>query len=81
MESLLPLREGHHQEPDPQAQGRQDLREVPAVALPNPIRLPSRSVTMIPIAIFPSVACFEELSINAAYSQPRTVEMLDAAGE
>ena len=47
------------------------------VALPNPIRLPSRSVTRIPSAIFPSVACFVELSISAEYSHQTTVEMLE----
>jgi hypothetical protein len=35
------------------------------VALPNDTRRPFVSVTMMPSAIFPSVACLAELSIRA----------------
>ena len=51
------------------------------VARPKPIRRPSRSVTMMPSAIFPTVACLAELSISAAYSHATTTSIDDPAGE
>jgi len=47
------------------------------VARSNEIRLPLRSVTFIPKIILPSVAWYDELSMNASYSQePKINKMI-----
>ena len=67
MKSLFPLGERDHEGPDPEDQGRDDLREVSA-GRPAEAIAASRYVTIMPSAIFPMVACFVELSMSAEYS-------------
>ena len=72
---LLPFGEAGHDPTDPERnQPRDGLAEESPLALPKVSRLPFRSVTRMPSARLPTVACAAELSWRAKYShQPATI--------